>query len=103
MSGFNYSNDHATPLPTSQRRQVLVVPGSSLQWLAYSMKNMTARSHISEVGTRMDGRWELVGHLAMAVSLLLVGQPKPARIVAGAVLGALYVLNVFGMGWLLTL
>ena len=39
--------------------------------------------------------------LAMAVSLLLMGRPKAARIVAGAVLGALYVLNVLGMGWLL--
>jgi hypothetical protein len=40
--------------------------------------------------------------LATAVSLLLAGRPKLARITAGAVLGALYVLNVLGMGWLLT-
>jgi nitrate reductase gamma subunit len=40
--------------------------------------------------------------LAVAVSLLLVGRPKPVRVAAGALLGALYVLNVFGMGWFLT-
>jgi O-antigen/teichoic acid export membrane protein len=36
---------------------------------------------------------------AAAISLLLVGHPKPVRVAAGAVLGAFYVVSVFGMSW----